>query len=388
MADTAAWLVDRVIPDGVPVRQWVLSLPYRLRLVCAYEADACALVRGLLVRVVSGMYERRARRLGLPRPRTGAVAFVQRFDSGLRLNVHFHVLWLDGVYAHEPGRGVVEWREHEELRDADVLRLVWRVRARVVTALRRVGKWWDADADDAAGAEDAGDGEQQVLLELGSGAVAGPRGARAKEVCEDRRATVGMTGQRGWDAHASLGRSNGDGERGHSAQVRGRRRRAGRAWHAGGAVREGTRWVRTTAASRCTPGCGSRQGTGGGSSTCAAMRGGRRSRARGCRCLGRAGGVRAEAAVAGRHHARGDAARGAGRAAADAGAATAAAPGDPPRRAGAGGGRLRVAGQLPLPIPAPRAGGVGRREGRPQGAGAGVLTRRPAAAPARRARAP
>jgi hypothetical protein len=27
MTDTAAWLVDRVIPDEAPVRQWVLSLP-------------------------------------------------------------------------------------------------------------------------------------------------------------------------------------------------------------------------------------------------------------------------------------------------------------------------------------------------------------------------
>ena len=36
------------------------------------------------------------------------MAFVQRFDSGLRLNVHFHVIWLDGVYSHEPGRGGAE----------------------------------------------------------------------------------------------------------------------------------------------------------------------------------------------------------------------------------------------------------------------------------------
>lgn len=48
MADTAAWLVDRVIPE-VPVRQWVLSLPYRVRLLCAYDPDACALVRRVLV---------------------------------------------------------------------------------------------------------------------------------------------------------------------------------------------------------------------------------------------------------------------------------------------------------------------------------------------------
>jgi len=36
---------------------------------------------------LSGYYESRARRLGLPRPRAGAVAFAQRFDSGLRVNL-------------------------------------------------------------------------------------------------------------------------------------------------------------------------------------------------------------------------------------------------------------------------------------------------------------
>jgi len=34
MVDTAAWLCDAVIPE-VPVRQWVLSLPYRVRALCA-----------------------------------------------------------------------------------------------------------------------------------------------------------------------------------------------------------------------------------------------------------------------------------------------------------------------------------------------------------------
>ena len=106
MVETAAALVDAVIPE-VPVRKWVLSLPYRVRVSCAYDADACALVRRVLVRAVSGFYERAARRAGLPRPRAGAVAFVQRFDSGLRVNLHFHGLWLDGVHAWEPGRSPV-----------------------------------------------------------------------------------------------------------------------------------------------------------------------------------------------------------------------------------------------------------------------------------------
>ena len=37
MADTAAHLVDRVIPS-VPVRQWVLSLPFALRYRVAWDA--------------------------------------------------------------------------------------------------------------------------------------------------------------------------------------------------------------------------------------------------------------------------------------------------------------------------------------------------------------
>jgi hypothetical protein len=162
MADTAAWLVDRVIPQQAPVRQWVLSLPYRLRVLCAYDPDACALVRRVLVRAVSGFYEGRARRLGLPRPRTGAVAFVQRFDSGLRLNLHYHVVWLDGVYSWEPGRSGVEWHDYEGLEDSDVARLVRRVRDRVLRALRRAGKW----SDEGGAADVELDGEQQLLLAL------------------------------------------------------------------------------------------------------------------------------------------------------------------------------------------------------------------------------
>lgn len=176
MVDTAAWLVDRVIPE-VPVRQWVLSLPYRVRVLCAYDPAICAGVRRILLRAVSGLYEGRARRQGLPRPRAGAVAFVQRFDSGLRVNLHFHVLWLDGVYASEPGSGRVEFCEHGEVTDGDVAKLVSAIRGRVVRYLRRLGKWPDA------GAEDGTDGDADLLLELGAAAVQGRRalGERAGE---------------------------------------------------------------------------------------------------------------------------------------------------------------------------------------------------------------
>jgi hypothetical protein len=95
MVDTAAFLVDKVIPEDAPVRQWVLSLPYRVRYVCAHDPAALAAVRRILVRAIAGYYERTAARLGKPRPRAGALAFVQRLDSVLGLNVHLRVIWLE-----------------------------------------------------------------------------------------------------------------------------------------------------------------------------------------------------------------------------------------------------------------------------------------------------
>ena len=43
MADTAAYLVDRVLPEA-PIRQWVLSLPFALRYRLAYDAPLASAV--------------------------------------------------------------------------------------------------------------------------------------------------------------------------------------------------------------------------------------------------------------------------------------------------------------------------------------------------------
>ena len=51
MTELAAQLVDRVIPD-VPVRQWVLSLPWSLRYQLAFDAPLCRDVLAVFIRVV------------------------------------------------------------------------------------------------------------------------------------------------------------------------------------------------------------------------------------------------------------------------------------------------------------------------------------------------
>ena len=61
MADTAAHLVDRVLPEA-PVRQWVLTLPYALRYGCAYDARLTSEVLRAFIRALFAELRRRVRR--------------------------------------------------------------------------------------------------------------------------------------------------------------------------------------------------------------------------------------------------------------------------------------------------------------------------------------
>ena len=89
MAETAAHLVDHVLPR-LPVRQWVRSVPKRLRYHLQHERKA----RDSVLRIFLDAVERhrRARCLGSgPKARIGAVAFIHRFGSSLNEHTHFHV---------------------------------------------------------------------------------------------------------------------------------------------------------------------------------------------------------------------------------------------------------------------------------------------------------
>jgi Transposase zinc-binding domain len=64
ISELAAHLVDRVIPY-VPVRQWVLSLPWSLRYQLAFDAALCRDVLAVFLRVIFGWLRRAATREGI-----------------------------------------------------------------------------------------------------------------------------------------------------------------------------------------------------------------------------------------------------------------------------------------------------------------------------------
>jgi hypothetical protein len=144
MADTAAHLVDSVFPV-VPVRQWVLTLPFRLRYRLAYDARLTRAILDIFVRALFASLRRRARKhRAIPPLQCGAVTFLQRFGDALNLNVHFHTLALDGVY--EAGSGMeARFRPLPPPNHAEVEWVVRRVVRGVTRLLVRLGLSPDAD---------------------------------------------------------------------------------------------------------------------------------------------------------------------------------------------------------------------------------------------------
>ena len=131
-SDCAAHLVDAVLPH-VPVRQWVLTFPRRLRFALARDAALCTKVIAVWLRALEGFHRRRARDRGFSSTAGGAVTFAQRFGSALDLNVHLHTVRPDGVFAlpapdeERPSFVPLDPPEHSEL-EALLARIVQRVR--------------------------------------------------------------------------------------------------------------------------------------------------------------------------------------------------------------------------------------------------------------------
>ena len=101
MAESAALLVDEVLPHE-PMRQWVLSVPFPLRFLFASHPKVMGKALGIVYRTIATHLTRKA---GYTKTtaHTGAVTLIQRFGGALNLNIHFHMLFLDGVYVDSAG---------------------------------------------------------------------------------------------------------------------------------------------------------------------------------------------------------------------------------------------------------------------------------------------
>jgi hypothetical protein len=95
MVETAANLIENVIPR-VPVRQFVMSFPMRIR----HYLETHAILQSLLKIVVDEI----RKRVIICSPdaanaQIGAVSFIQHFGNALNVHPHFHILVADGIFS-------------------------------------------------------------------------------------------------------------------------------------------------------------------------------------------------------------------------------------------------------------------------------------------------
>ena len=95
MAEVAAHLTDEVLPH-LPVRQWVLSLPKRLRPYLHHNPELAGAVLGVFLRAIRSTL-REASPSAPGRSKLAALSFRQRLGSSVNLHYHYHVLALDVI---------------------------------------------------------------------------------------------------------------------------------------------------------------------------------------------------------------------------------------------------------------------------------------------------
>ncbi len=145
MVEEGAHLVDHVFPQ-VPVRQFVLTLPYQLRYVSAWNHDLRDAVLRAFMRALERHYREDALARGGVDPKFAVVSVLQRFDGAVRAHVHWHVLAADGAWVSTPD-GNRRFERAPRLRQVDVEALLVDSIGRIERQLDRHVGGEDDDRD-------------------------------------------------------------------------------------------------------------------------------------------------------------------------------------------------------------------------------------------------
>jgi len=202
MCNEAVQIVDRVVPN-VPVRQWVLSLPWELRALAAMKPG----VVGAMDRIFAEEIARLTRRLaGIDGAQTGSIGCPQIFGGSLNVHPHLHTIAVDGVF--EKTDHGVRFHEAPPRSKDDVAEVAKRVQGRALRWLRRRGYLDERAAEERsneAAEPSAIDGCMQLALAGGAFLARPPSSPNDKAEADlERRERRFSAAEGGFDVHCAV----------------------------------------------------------------------------------------------------------------------------------------------------------------------------------------
>ena len=127
---TTAHAVEDLLPQ-VPYRQWVLTLPKRLRFFVHRDPRLVGQISKILTAVLTSFYREQAG--SSPDAAPALLTFVQRFGSSINLHIHWHLVLSDGTFALENGR--LSFQQASPPSQEQVARLTQRLREGILSRL-------------------------------------------------------------------------------------------------------------------------------------------------------------------------------------------------------------------------------------------------------------
>jgi hypothetical protein len=108
----------------------------------ASPQDLTAKVHTMIRTTIAQYYVNQAVTHGVARQKAhpGSVTFIQRFGSAINAHLHFHVLFLEGVYVDRAAQGLKpRFVKGEPPTDADIATVIHQISQRVIRTLRPLG---------------------------------------------------------------------------------------------------------------------------------------------------------------------------------------------------------------------------------------------------------
>jgi hypothetical protein len=138
MNETAIKLTEDMLPE-VPIRQWVLSFPFFIRYLMAFDPKVVTAILRIHTSTISGWYKGRHKRdYNQGSLHSGSVTAIQRFGGALNINPHFHSLFLDGAY-HEDNNEKLHFLKSPPLFDSESKKVLSKIVNKVIRWLTKNG---------------------------------------------------------------------------------------------------------------------------------------------------------------------------------------------------------------------------------------------------------